>query len=101
MSDSLTRRDFLGTAAAGGALAAVQLAAHSALAAETATLPKLPTAKIYKVFAGRTGDAYLTRPTAELAKFDKYFTDLEKKLGDVKFVGGDLVPPTEVSQVAA
>jgi hypothetical protein len=101
MSDFLTRRKFLGTAAAGGALAAAQLAAHSALAAEGASLPKLPPAKIYKVFAGRTGDAYLTRPTAELAKFDNYFTDLEKKLGDVKFVGGDLVPPTEVGQVAA
>jgi hypothetical protein len=52
------------------------------------------------VYAGRTGDAYLTHPTEELARFDKHFADLEKKLGDVKFVGGDLVPPTAVGEVA-
>ena len=96
-----TRREFLGTAAAGGALAATHLAAQGVLAADEKPLPKLPPAKIYKVFAGRTGDAYLTRPTEELARFDKYFADLEKKLGDVKFVGGDLVPPADVGQVAA
>jgi len=80
---------------------AAQVAAHGAVAAET-SLPKLPPAKIYKVFAGRTfNDAYLTHPAEELARFDKYFADLEKKLGDVKFVGGDLVPPTDVAQVAA
>jgi hypothetical protein len=80
---------------------ATQLAANAAVTAEAASLPKLPPARIYKVFAGRTGDAYLTRPTEELAKFDKCFADLEKKLGDVKFIGGDLVPPTDVAQVAA
>jgi hypothetical protein len=101
MNDSLNRREFLGTAAAGSALFAAQMAARSAVAAEEASWPKLPPAKIYKVFAGRTGDAYLTRPTEELAKFDKCFADLEAKLGDVKFIGGDLVPPTDVGQVAA
>ena len=54
MSDSLNRREFLGTAAAGSALLAAQLAADSAVAAEAASWPKLPPAKIYKVFAGRT-----------------------------------------------
>ncbi len=86
MSDSLTRREFLGAAAG---------------AAEGGASPKLPPARIYKVFAGRTGDAYLTRPTEEIARFDKYFGELEKKLGDVKFIGGDLVPPANVEQVAA
>jgi len=101
MSDHVTRREFLSTTAAGGALMAAQLAANSALAAGEASLPKPPPARIYKVFAGRTGDSYLTHPTEELARFDKYFADLEKKLGDVKFVGGDLVPPADVGQVAA
>lgn len=101
MSDSLTRRQFLGATAAGGALLAAHLATRSAFAAEQADLPRLPPARIYKVFAGRTGDAYLTRPTEEIAKFNKYFTDLEAKLGDVKFIGGDLVPPTDVAEVAA
>jgi hypothetical protein len=102
MSDFLTRREFLGTTAAGGAMLATQLAANAAVVAEEANLPKLPPAKIYKVFAGRTfNDAYLTHPTEELARFDKYFAELEKKLGDVKFEGGDLVPATEVGQVAA
>ena len=50
--------------------------------------------KIHKVFAGRSGDAYLTRPTEEVARLEKYLLDLEKKLGDVRFVGGDHVPGT-------
>ncbi len=101
MTDSLTRREFFGAAAAaGGALVAAHLATRSAFAAEAEDLPKLPPARIYRIFAGRTGDAYLTRPTEELEKFNKYFADLETRLGDVKFVGGDLVPPTDVGQVA-
>ena len=101
MSDSLNRREFLGAAAAGGALLAAHLAADSVGPSPGASWPKLPPAKIYKVFAGRTGDAYLTRPTEELARLDKYFADLETKLGDVKFIGGDMIPPAEVGQVAA
>ena len=100
MSENLNRREFLGTAAAGGAMLAASWAGSSALGGEAA-FPKLPPAKIYKVFAGRTGDSYLTHPTEELARFDKYFADLEKKLGDVKFIGGDLVPPAAVDKVAA
>jgi len=42
--------------------------------------------KIYKIFAGRTGNFYLSRPTEELAKFNQYLSELEKKLGDVRFV---------------
>jgi hypothetical protein len=101
MSDSVNRREFLGTAATGSALLAAQLAAGSAAAAEGRSLSKLPPAKIYKVFAGRTGDSYLTHPTEEIAKFDKYLAELEQKLGDVKFTGGDLVPPAKTDAVAA
>jgi hypothetical protein len=96
------RREFLGATAAGGMLLATHLATHSALAADAGAAtdwPQMPPAKIYKVYAGRTGDSYLTHPTDEIEKFEKYFADLEKKLGDVQFVGGDLVPPVEVDQV--
>jgi hypothetical protein len=87
---------------AGGALLAVDLLRNRALAAEGEPWPKLPTVKIHKVFAGRTAnDAYLSRPTEEIAKFDKYLEELEKKLGDVKFVGGDLIPPAKAEDVAA
>lgn len=99
MSQQVTRREFLGTAAVGGAVLASQLSAAPA-AGDEGNLPKLPPARIYKVFAGRTGDAYLTRPTEELGRFDKHFAEIEKKLGDVKFIGGDLVPPADVEQVA-
>ena len=101
MSDSLTRRELLETAAVGGMLLASRLSADSVVASEGASWPKLPPARIYKVFAGRTDNAYLTRPTEELAKFDTYFAELEAKLGDVQFIGGDMVPPADVGQVAA
>ena len=101
MGEHWTRRDFLGAAAAGGTLLAAHLAGNAAFAAEAPSWPKLPPVRIHKVFAGRTGDAYLTRPTEELGKLDKYLEALETKLGDVKFVGGDLVPPADVTQVAA
>jgi hypothetical protein len=101
MCDScLNRRQFLETTAASGAMLAAGLAASPLTAADGAGWPKLPPAKIYKVYAGRTGDDYLTRPTEELAKFEKYFADLEKKLGDVKFVGGDMIPPAKVDEIA-
>ena len=102
MSGFVNRREFLGTTAvAGGAILAAQRGAFAASAAEGTSGSRLPPAKIYRVFAGRTGDDYLTHPTDELAKFNKYFADLEKKMPGVKFVGGDMVPPTDVGQVAA
>ncbi|MBM4020532.1 MAG: hypothetical protein FJ288_19810 [Planctomycetes bacterium] len=101
MSNHLTRRRFLAGAAAGGALVAAHLAARRAAAAEAETWPEQTPAKIYKVYAGRTGDAYLTWPREELDRLEKYFADLENKLGDVKFIGGDRVPPAKVDEVAA
>jgi hypothetical protein len=100
MADYFTRREFLGATAAGGVLLAAHLAADSAAAADASDWPKLPPTKIYKVYAGRTGDAYLTRPTEELAKLEEYLTGLEKKLGNVQFVGGDMIPPAKVDAVA-
>jgi hypothetical protein len=61
--------------------------------------PKLPVVKIHKVYIGRTGGIYLSRPKEEIGKFEKYLSKLEQKLGDVKFVGGELVPPANVDEV--
>jgi hypothetical protein len=102
MSDHLNRREFLGTTAVtGGAILAAGVAAHAAAASEGASWTRLPPAKIYRVFAGRTGDDYLTHPTEELARFNQFFAELEQKTPGVKFVGGDMVPPAEVGHVAA
>jgi hypothetical protein len=99
VSEHMNRREFLGVSAAGAG--AVLLGTQLAGAAEPAGdwPPQMPPAKIYKIFIGRTGGIYLSRPTAEIDKFNRYLDNLEYKLGDVKFIGGDLVPPTEVDQV--
>ena len=102
MSDLFNRREFLSASAAGAGavLLGAQLANRSAAAGQaTEWPPKLPPVKIYKVYVGRTGGIYLSRPTEEIARFDKFLADVEHKLGDVKLVGGDLVPPTEVDAV--
>jgi hypothetical protein len=96
----ITRRSFLGTTAAGGALCATRIFAPWAFAAAQDNWPKLAPARIYKVYAGRTGDMYLAHPTEELAKFEQYLAGLEKKLGDIKFIGGDMIPPADVDQLA-
>ncbi len=101
--NDMTRRNFLRTSAASGALLASGMVAPWAFGAEKDedNWPKMKPVKIYKIYAGRTGDDYLTRPTEELARFEKYFGDLERKLGDVKFIGGDMIPPGNVDQIAA
>ena len=101
MCQGYNRRDFMGAAAMGGALLASQTMRDNVFAAEgDSDWPPMQPAKIYRLFVGRTGDGYLTHPTEEIGKFNQYFTDLEKKLGDVQFLGGDLVPPAEVAAVA-
>lgn len=97
----MTRRIFLETSgAASCALCASSVAAPWAFAASQRDWPKLPPTRIYKVYAGRTGDMYLARPTEELSKFEQYFADLEKKIGGIKFVGGDMIPPAQVDELA-
>jgi hypothetical protein len=99
MSDPLSRRQFLGTTAAGGMLLAGGLTSAGPLtAAKAEGWPELPPVKIYKVYVGRTGGIYLSRPTQEIEKFEKYLGDLEKKLG-VEFIGGELIPPAKVDQI--
>ena len=101
MMNCMNRRQFLGATAAGGAWLASQWAPRSLMAAGEENWPKLPAVKIYTVYAGRSGDFYLARPTEELDKFKQYLAGLEAKMGNVKFIGGDLIPPTDVGQVAA
>jgi hypothetical protein len=103
MSD-LNRREFLGASAAGAGavLLGSQLSSRSAIAGEAGLWPpKLPPVKIYKVYIGRTGGIYLSRPKQEIDKFEKHLANLERKLGDVEFIGGELVPPAQVEKVVA
>jgi hypothetical protein len=99
VSEQMNRREFLGVSAAGAG--AVLLGAQVTRPEEKQGNwpPKMPPAKIYKIFIGRTGGIYLSRPTAEIDKFNRYLANVEYKLGDVKFIGGDVVPPTDVDQV--
>ena len=114
MSDTnaVNRREFLGTAAGSGfVLASQAAAARSAVAAERDEWPKLRPARIYKIYIGRSGVrknprtgrdvGYLTWPEEEVTKLDSHLQDLEKKLGDVTFVGGETIPPADVGEVAA
>ena len=103
MNNEISRREFLGrSAVAGGALWAVarplSASALSSVAEEGWVLP--PPTKIHVVYAGRTGDAYLTRPTEELARFEDKFKEIETKLGNVKFVGRDEIPPSKAEELA-
>jgi len=99
----LTRRAFLGTAAVGGAMVVGGCAAQhrTGATAETEGWPKPPPVKIAKVYIGRTGGIYLSRPKEEIAQFDAHLAKLEGRLGDVRFIGGDVVPPANVAQVVA
>ncbi len=100
MSNPLSRREFLGTTA-GGVLLAGQLQGRPLLAGQPEGWPKPPPVKIHKVYVGRTGGIYLSRPTKEIERFDKYLGNVAKKLGDVEFVGGEVIPPAKVEEVAA
>ncbi len=102
----MSRREFLGTTAvAGSVLLAGGLAARPLAVAEEAGWPKLPPVKIHVVYVG-TGGAWPT-PTfdapAEVAKFKDYLAGAKTRLGDVEFVGGELIPNTvpAATEVAA
>jgi hypothetical protein len=91
----MSRRAFLGAAAAaGGAAWAGELAAGPSADAGDADWPGLPPVRIHVVYVG-TGGAWPT-PTfdapAEVRKFQDYLAGVETRLGDVKFVGGELIP---------
>jgi len=111
-SDAVDRRDFLRTAAGSGLMLAPQGAGSSAYAGEREEWPKLRPATIHKIYVGRSGAResgsvpgkmvrYLTWSKEEIAKLDSHLEELEKRLGDVRFVGGEAIPPADVSEVAA
>ena len=96
---TLNRREFLGTAAmAGGALMAGSVA--RAAIDEEPEWPAMPPVKIHKIFIGRTG-GYMARPTEEIQQLNEYLASLEKRLDNVQFVGGEIVPTVGVDEVTA
>ena len=105
MSSGVTRREFLGATAAGGLLLAGGLAARPMQAAEASGWPALPPVKIHVVYLG-TGGAW-PKPEfdapAEVRKFEAYLAGVAQRLGDVTFVGGQLIHnvDAEARQVAA
>jgi hypothetical protein len=94
---SLSRRSFLGVT--GSATFSLMLhggiAARPLMAAEAAGWPKLPPLKIYVVYLG-TGGAWpkpdFDAPQEVQKKFVPYLAQVRERLGDVEFVGGDLIP---------
>lgn len=107
MNDSFSRRAFLGTTAAGaGAMfLSGHLSSRLAMAAMSDRMPKLPPVKIHKIYVGKTGSSWpkpAFDPQAEVAKFEKQLAQVESQLGDVKFVGGELIKTqAEAAKVAA
>jgi hypothetical protein len=100
MDDLVSRRNFLETAAAGGVALGAQAPARDDASAEASAWPKLRPARIYKVYVGRTG-GYMARPAEEVGKLDNHLKDLQKRLGDVEFVGGDTIPAVPAEEVAS
>ena len=103
MTQPLHRRDFLETCAVtGGALLACGLAARPLHAAEEAGWPTLPPVKIHVVYVG-LGGAW-PKPDfdakAEVAKFQKHLDGVKQRLGDVEFVGGELIPNQDAAAAA-
>ena len=98
MSSGINRREFLGVSAAG--TGALLMGGRFITAAEGQDWPaKMEPVKIYKVFVGRTGGIYLSRPGDEVDKFNKHLAKIESKLGDVVFMGGEMIPATNVDDV--
>ncbi len=98
MSAAMNRRQFLGAGAAGAGVALFGGQFVMAGAGESWP-PKLPPVKIYKLFLGRTGGIYLSRPTAEIDGLNKRLSEAADRLGDVEFIGGELIPPAEIDEV--
>ncbi|MCY2995690.1 MAG: twin-arginine translocation signal domain-containing protein [Planctomycetota bacterium] len=95
MVEKCTRREFLGTSAlASGMLLAGGVVWRPLQAAEEAGWPKLPPVKVHVVYVG-LGGAW-PKPEfdakAEVDKFRPYLDGLQKRLGDIEFTGGELIP---------
>ncbi|MBM4094795.1 MAG: hypothetical protein FJ276_36110, partial [Planctomycetes bacterium] len=92
MTYPMNRRTFLG--ATGSALLVGGVAARPMQAAEAAGWPAMPKLKVYVVYLG-TGGAWpkpeFDAPAEITGKFAPYLQQVQAKLGDVEFVGGDLI----------
>ncbi len=88
----MNRRSFLGTT--GGLLLLGGVAARPLKAAEDAGWPAMPPVRIYVVYLG-TGGAWpkpeFDAPREIQEKFAPYLVQVQSRLGDVEFVGGDLI----------
>ncbi len=103
MSGEMNRREFLGASAAGaGAMfLAGQLGNSAAMAGEGGEwFVKLPDVKIYKVYAA--GSPSWPKPdldiNEEVKRLEKLLAKSERELGDVKFIGGEIVRSPEEAQ---
>ncbi len=92
MQFSISRRAFLEST--GGMLLAGGLAARPCQAAEKAGWPPMPPVRIYVVYLG-TGGAWpkpeFDAPREIREKFAPYLDQVKQRLGDVEFIGGDLI----------
>jgi len=95
MSAFISRREFIGTAAGAGAMLLTgPLGSRRVLGAIQPMGAGLPPVKICKVYVGTSGRAWpkpAFDPRAEVEKFEKRLAEVEAQLGDVRFVGGELV----------
>jgi hypothetical protein len=102
MSQRFSRRDFLETCAVTSGALACGLAVDPLRAAEEAGWPTLPPTKIHVVYIG-LGGAW-PKPDfdakAEMAKFQKHLAAAQQRLGDVVFVGGELIPNQDSAAAA-
>lgn len=93
MTGPIHRRRFL-QAAGGGALLAGGLVTRPMRAAQDDGWPELPRTRIHVVYIG-LGGAW-PKPEfdapAEVRRFQAHLAETAKRLGDVEFVGGELIP---------
>jgi hypothetical protein len=96
-TSSMSRRSFLEVAGGTtlGLMLPGEIASRPLMAAENAGWPKLPPIRIYVVYLG-TGGAWpkpdFDAPREVQQKFVPYLAQVQERLGDIEFAGGDLIP---------
>ena len=104
-SDQLKRRTFLTAGSAAGLMLPALADTR-----DRAEWPQLRPSTIHVLFIGRSGATtnaagktvqYLTWGQDEITKMNEHLAGLAKKLCDVRFVGGETIPPADAGQVAS